>query len=36
VLKGTIQFPVDRPLAKALVARIVKARVAANEVKAGG
>ena len=36
VLKGTIQFPVDRPLAKALVARIVKALVAANEVKAGG
>jgi uncharacterized protein YdhG (YjbR/CyaY superfamily) len=36
VLKGTIQFPVDRPLAKALVARIVKARVAGNEVKAGG
>ena len=36
VLKGTIQFPVDRPLSKALVARIVKARVAANEVKAGG
>ena len=36
VLKGTIQFPVDRPLAKALVARIVKARVAANEVKARG
>jgi len=34
VLKGTIQFPVDRPLAKALVARIVKARVAGNEVKA--
>jgi uncharacterized protein YdhG (YjbR/CyaY superfamily) len=36
VLKGTIQFPVDRPLSKALVARIVKARVAANEVKARG
>jgi uncharacterized protein YdhG (YjbR/CyaY superfamily) len=34
VLKGTIQFPVDRPLSKALVARIVKARVAANEAKA--
>jgi uncharacterized protein YdhG (YjbR/CyaY superfamily) len=31
--KGTIQFPVDEPLPKALVARIVKARVAANEAK---
>ena len=36
VLKGTIQFPVDRPLAKALVARIVKARVAGNDAKARG
>jgi uncharacterized protein YdhG (YjbR/CyaY superfamily) len=36
VLKGTIQFPVDRPLSKALVTRIVKARVAGNEVKARG
>jgi uncharacterized protein YdhG (YjbR/CyaY superfamily) len=34
VLKGTIQFPVDRPLSKELVMRIVKARVAANEAKA--
>jgi uncharacterized protein YdhG (YjbR/CyaY superfamily) len=34
--KGTIQFPVDKPLPKALVTRIVKARVAANEVKARG
>jgi uncharacterized protein YdhG (YjbR/CyaY superfamily) len=33
--KGTIQFPVDKPLPKALVARIVKTRVALNEVKAG-
>ena len=33
--KGTIQFPVDEPLSKALVTRIVKARVALNEVKAG-
>jgi len=34
--KGTIQFPVDKPLPKALVARIVKARVALNKVKAQG
>ena len=34
--KGTIQFPVDEPLPKALVTRIVKARVALNEAKAGG
>ena len=32
--KGTIQFPVDEPLPKALVTRIVKARAAANEAKA--
>jgi uncharacterized protein YdhG (YjbR/CyaY superfamily) len=32
--KGTIQFPVDKPLSTALVERIVKARVAANEAKA--
>ncbi|MGD0630072.1 MAG: DUF1801 domain-containing protein [Terracidiphilus sp.] len=32
--KGTIQFPVDKPLPKALVSRIVKARVTLNEVKA--
>jgi uncharacterized protein YdhG (YjbR/CyaY superfamily) len=31
--KGTIQFPVDKPLPKALVTRIVKARVTANEGK---
>jgi uncharacterized protein YdhG (YjbR/CyaY superfamily) len=34
--KGTIQFPVDEPLPKALVTRIVKSRVTANEVKARG
>jgi uncharacterized protein YdhG (YjbR/CyaY superfamily) len=32
--KGTIQFPVDKPLSTALVERIVKARVTANEAKA--
>jgi uncharacterized protein YdhG (YjbR/CyaY superfamily) len=32
--KGTIQFPVDKPLSKALVTRIVKSRVTLNEVKA--
>ena len=31
--KGTIQFPVDEPLSKKLVTRIVKARVTLNEVK---
>lgn len=34
--KGTIQFPLDEPLPKALVTRIVKARVAQNELKARG
>jgi uncharacterized protein YdhG (YjbR/CyaY superfamily) len=34
--KGTIQFPVDKPLPKSLVTRIVKARVTLNEVKARG
>jgi uncharacterized protein YdhG (YjbR/CyaY superfamily) len=32
--KGTIQFPVDEPLPKKLVTRIVKARVTLNELKA--
>lgn len=32
--KGTIQFPVDEPLPKKLVTRIVKARVTLNQVKA--
>jgi len=31
--KGTIQFPVDAPLPKKLVTRIVKARVTLNQVK---
>jgi uncharacterized protein YdhG (YjbR/CyaY superfamily) len=34
--KGTIQFPVDQALPKALVTRIVKARVAQNEAKSRG
>jgi len=33
--KGTIRFPVDKPLSKALVTRIVMARVALNEGKSG-
>ena len=32
--KGTIQFPLDEPLPKKLVTRIVKARVSLNEAKA--
>jgi uncharacterized protein YdhG (YjbR/CyaY superfamily) len=31
--KGTIQYPIDKPLPKGLVTRIVKARVTLNEVK---
>ncbi len=31
--KGTIRFPVDKPLPAALLKKIVKARVAANEDK---
>jgi uncharacterized protein YdhG (YjbR/CyaY superfamily) len=34
--KGTIQFPVDQPLPKTLVTRIVKTRVTLNEMKARG
>ena len=31
--KGTIQFTVDKPLPAALVKKIIKARIAANELK---
>jgi uncharacterized protein YdhG (YjbR/CyaY superfamily) len=31
--KGTIRFPVDKPLSAALVRKLVKARVAQNEQK---
>ena len=31
--KGTIRFPVDKPLPAALVRKIVKARIAQNERK---
>jgi uncharacterized protein YdhG (YjbR/CyaY superfamily) len=31
--KGTIRFPVDKPLPAALLKKIVKARVAENELK---
>jgi uncharacterized protein YdhG (YjbR/CyaY superfamily) len=33
ISKGTIQFPLDKPLSATLLKKIVKARVAANEKK---
>ncbi len=35
VSKGTVQFPFDKPLPLALIAKIVKFRVAQNVAKAG-
>jgi uncharacterized protein YdhG (YjbR/CyaY superfamily) len=35
VTKGTIHFPLDKPLPKVLITKIVKACVARNEAKSG-
>jgi len=35
VTKGTLHFPLDKPLPAALVKKIVKARIAQNETKRG-
>ena len=36
VSKGTLHFPLDRPLPTALVKKIVRARIAQNEGNSGG
>jgi uncharacterized protein YdhG (YjbR/CyaY superfamily) len=36
VTKGTLHFPVDKPMQAALIKKIVKARVAQNELKNQG
>jgi uncharacterized protein YdhG (YjbR/CyaY superfamily) len=36
ISKGTIQFPVDKPLSAALLKKMVKARIAQNEKKRRG